>query len=356
MGRLPRSGGQRAENVRPEAHAIAMPVKCDYDRDRLQGYLRSQDKVITRIQARGCGLSGRAIDYRLRPGGPWQRVLPGVYLAHTGAITLHQQQVAALLYGGEESALTGDIAARWHGLERRDMKAIDVLVPASERRQSRSFVRITRTRRMPQDLEVKGAVRVVPAARAVADAARAATRLDDARAIVSSGLQRNRCSFQELMTELEEGPSAGSKFLGIALTEVSNGARSNAEIDLHKLIDRSELEKPLYNASIYTEDHVFIAQADTWWQRAGVAGEVDSWKYHFKKAADYAATQKRHNRMESYGINVQHWLPHVIWNDSETVLEDLGRAIEAGCRRPPLRLITVVGGEIVPMPEFSPTS
>lgn len=332
-----------------------MPIRCDYDRARLQGYLRFQDKVIAREQARECGLSYRAIDHRLRPGGPWQRVLPGVYLAHTGAITLHQQQVAALLYAGENSALTGVIATRRHGLEHRDMSVIDVLIPADERRQSRGFVRVTRTMRMPKGLDVKGAVRVVPAARAVADAARMMNRLDEVRALVSSALQRSRCSFQELVTELNEGPSAGSRLLSVALTEVSDGARSNAEIDLRKLIDHSELEKPLYNASIYTKNGVFIAVADTWWQRAGVAGEVDSWKYHFKKAADYEATQKRHNRMESYGISVQHWLPHVIWNDAEAVLEDLGRALMAGYRRPPLELVTVVEGEIVPMPELFET-
>lgn len=332
-----------------------MPVKCDYDRDRLQTILRSQDKVITREQALKCRLSSRAIDHRIRPGGPWQRVLPGVYLAHTGPITLYQQQIASLLYAGDKSALTGVIATRWHGLDRREVTAIDVLVPVDERRQSRGFVRVTRTSRMPEDLRRKKAVRFVPAARAVADAARNMTRLDDVRAIVANALQLNRCSFQELMTELAEGPSAGSRFLSMALAEVSDGARSNAEIDLHKLIDRSDLEKPLYNASIYTEDMVFIAQADAWWQRAGVAGEVDSWKYHFKNAADYTATQKRHNRMESYGISVQHWLPNVILNESATVLEDLGRAIEAGHQRPPLKLVTVVDGEIVPMPELSGT-
>ncbi len=33
-------------------------------------------------------------------------------------------------------------------------------------------------------------------------------------------------------------------------------------------------------------------------------------------AADYRATVMRHNQMESYGINVQHWLPSVIANES----------------------------------------
>lgn len=332
-----------------------MPNKCDYDRALLRSYLRSQDQVIAREQAHQCELTDRAIDYRLRPGGPWQRVLPGIYLAHTGSISLHQQQVAALLYAGKESALTGAIAARRHGVECPGLKAIDVLVPADSRRQNRGFVRVFRTTRMPENLQQTGTIKFVPSVRAVADAARLMTRLEDVRAVVSSALQRGTCSFQELARELKDGPSAGSRFLTLTLAEVSDGARSNAEIGLHKLIDRSDLEKPLYNARLYTEDHVFIAEADTWWQRAGIIGEVDSRQYHFK-AADYAATQKRHNRIEGYGISVQHWLPSVIRESPGAVLNDLERAIEAGYQRPPLRLITMVNGEVVPMPSLSPTA
>lgn len=328
-----------------------MPTKCNYDKSLLQGYLRSQSKIITRGQAEKCGLSSKAIDYRLRPGGAWQRVLPGVYAAHTGAISLVQQQAAAVLYAGKESVMTGAMAVRRHNLDCPGTNTIDVLIPIGEHRKSRGFVNIIRTSKMPdkESLSSSGAVTYAPIPRAVADAARLMTRLEDARAVVASALQRGRCSFRELVEELEEGPSGGSRYLAMALAEVSDGARSNAEILLHKLIDRSELEQPLYNASLYTEDGDFIAEADTWWQRAGVAGEVDSRQYHFK-AEHYAATQKRHNHMESYGISVQHWLPSVIRDEPLTVLDDLGRALEAGFRRPPLRLITIVNNEVVPMP------
>lgn len=48
------------------------------------------------------------------------------------------------------------------------------------------------------------------------------------------------------------------------------------------------------------------------------------------EAADYRATQIRHNRMEGCGIDVQRWLPSAITNESRTVLSDLRRAIAAG--------------------------
>jgi len=144
-----------------------------------------------------------------------------------------------------------------------------------------------------------------------------------------------------LIGELNEGPSAGSRSLRMALAEVSDGVRSNAEADLRNLIDRSDLEKPLYNARLYTPDGIFIAKPDAWWQRAGVAGEVDSREYHME-AADYRATVMRHNQMERYGINVQHWLPSVIANEPRMVLSDLRMAIDSGYRRPPLPVVTMI--------------
>lgn len=296
-----------------------------------------------------CGLSAKAVDYRVRPAGQWQRILPGVYLAHTGSLSSAQRQIAALLYVGEGSVLTGAMAVRRHNVECPGLNLIDVLVSAEEHRQSRDFVRVMRTTRMPEELYRSGAVKFAPPARAVADAARLMTRLDDVRAVVSSALQRNRCSFKELVEELERGPSAGSRYLGMALAEVSDGARSNAEIDLHKLIDSSGIEKPLYNASLYTEDGIFIAKPDAWWQRAGVAGEVDSRQYHFR-AADYRDTQGRHNRMQRYGINVQHWLPSVINEEPRTVFDDIQGALEAGYRRLALPIVTKVDGAVVPIP------
>jgi len=327
-----------------------MPIKCDYDKGRLRAWLRLQNGVIARWQALQCGLTPKAIDYRVGRGGKWQRVLPGVYLAETGSISPEQREVAALLYAGKDSMITGAMAVRRHHVECPGLNVIDVLVPAREHRQSTEFVRVMRTTQMPGNSYKTGAVRFAPPARAVADAARLMKRFDDVRTVVSSALQRGRCLFEELARELDDGPSAGSRYLGMALAEVSDGARSNAEIRLHKLIDRSELEKPLYNASLYTRDGIFIAKADAWWQRAGVAGEVDSRQYHFT-AADYRDTQARHNRMERFGVNVQHWLPSVISDEPGVVLCDLSGALESGYQRPVLPLVTKIDGRTLPLPE-----
>ena len=40
---------------------------------------------------------------RVRRGGPWQTLLPGVYLAASGIPSVSQKETAALLYAGGQS-------------------------------------------------------------------------------------------------------------------------------------------------------------------------------------------------------------------------------------------------------------
>lgn len=320
-----------------------MPNICDFDRARLAVLLPTQYGVIARWQALECGLTPRAIDYRLGPGGTWRAMLPGIYLAMTGTPTPEQREMAALLYAGSQSVITGAVAVRRHHLTCAGLNLIDVLIPADAHRASKGFVRIQRTTRMPENVYKTGPIRFAPPHRAVADAARKMASFGDVQAVVCAALQRKRCTLPLLVEELHEGPSAGSRSLRRALAEVSDGVRSTAEANLRNVINHSDLEKPLYNVRLYTPDGIFIGKPDAWWQRAGVAGEVDSREYHMT-AADYRATQMRHNRMEGYGINVQHWLPSVIANDSRTVLSDLRGAIVSGRKRPPLPIVTIVDG------------
>ncbi len=77
-----------------------MPKKSAFDTGRLRRVLQAQYQVITRTQALLCGLPPSTLDRYIAPGGSWQRLLPGVYLAVTGAATQDQREMAALLYAG----------------------------------------------------------------------------------------------------------------------------------------------------------------------------------------------------------------------------------------------------------------
>lgn len=106
----------------------------------LAATLRAQDNVISRQQAFTCGLTRSALAHRTKPGGPWQRLLPAVYLAQTGHPTVVQKEMAALLYAGSGSVLTGRAALYGLGLIAAEAHIFDVLIPAKKQRHSVSFV------------------------------------------------------------------------------------------------------------------------------------------------------------------------------------------------------------------------
>jgi hypothetical protein len=317
-----------------------MPTLSGYDREQLADILRRQHDVISRSQALKCGLTRGTIEYRLRPDGPWRQILPAVYLTVTGTATADQRDMAALLYAGPQSVITGPFAVRRHNLRCTGLNVLDVLVPADSRRKSIGYVQIRRTTRMPKDLYTTGPIRFTSPVRAVADAARGMIRFSDVQALVCEAVQRGRCTLEELVAELNDGPTPGRRWYRMALAELSEGVRSAAEADLKRLIDRSDLEKPLYNADLYSLDGIFLGRPDAWFARAGVAGEVDSRQYHMG-ARDYEETTRRHNRMEAAGIHMLHWLPSTIKAEPGTVIANLRDAIAAGNKRPqlPIRAI-----------------
>src|SRR5579862_7543093 len=105
-----------------------MPMLSGYDRARLAHLLRSQYDVISRTQALGCGMTRGTLEYRLRAEGPWRQLLPAVYLTTSGTPTADQRDVAALLYAGPRSVITGPVAVRRHNLRCAGPNVTDVLV------------------------------------------------------------------------------------------------------------------------------------------------------------------------------------------------------------------------------------
>jgi hypothetical protein len=321
-----------------------MSVNAEPDANRLARILSRQYDVIARSQAIACGITTSALRHKLRAGGPWRKILPGVYTTVTGTVTPEQREMAALLYAGPRALITGATAVRRHRLDCSGLNEVDILVPVGVRRQSAGYVRIQHTARMPESPWATRGIRFAPLARAVADAARGMKRFSDVQAVVCEAVQRGGCTLDELIAELKAGPTAGSRWYGEALAEMSVGIRSTAERDLKWIIGRSDIDKPMYNPRLYTLKGVFLGIPDAWWQHAGVAAEVDSRQYHMG-AKDHEATVARHNRMEAAGIHMLHFLPGTIRRDRVAILATLRKAIEAGHRNPQLPIVAVPADE-----------
>jgi hypothetical protein len=243
--------------------------------------------------------------------------------------------MAALLYAGAGSVLTGLAALRGQGIKSPAPMVIDVLVPASRQRRSVAFVAVHQTRRMPDEVVALGRRRYAMPPRAVADAALWLADLREARALVADAVQQGRCPLGMLVRELDQGPRRGSAVLRQVLAEVAQGVRSVAESDFVDLIKRGRLPMPLLNARLYGPDGTLIAIPDAWWPQAGVAVEVDSRQWHLRPA-DWERTMRRHAQMSSHGIIVLHFTPGQIRSEPAAVIAAIADALKAGAARPPL--------------------
>jgi hypothetical protein len=300
----------------------AMPRLAEFDQAKLAGTLQKQHGIISRWQASACLMTDKAIRYRIRVDGPWQVVLPGIYMDGNGSLSAKQRAVAAFLYAGRAIAVTGQAAVAWHGVKVNGGDLVDVLVPLRQRRSDAGFVRLHRTSLELGAICQDGVVIYAPLDRAIIDAARQLTDLSEIRDLVASAVQRGKLLVGHLARELETaGPVAGSARIRMVLAEVADGVRSVAEADLRTLIMQARLPTPLYNPDLFVGGK-FLARPDAWWPDAGVAVEVDSIAWHLSPS-DYELTQIRHDRMIAQGIRVLHFTPRYLRTARREVVQQI---------------------------------
>ncbi len=314
-------------------------MSANTESNQLDALLSAQLGVVSRSQLLALGVTERILQYRIRPGGPWQKMLPGIYLTQTGPHSLLQREEAALLYAGDQSVITGPAAMFHYGLRAPSLDMIHVLVPADRRRRSVLFVQVQRTFRMPLQVSTRGPLQFTPVPRAVMDTARGMSDRSTARAVIADAVQLGRCSLRQLATELDDGPVRHSALARSVLAEVGQGIRSTAEGDLLDLLKASGLPIPLLNPDLYLGDQ-FIARPDAWWPDAGVAVEVDSREWHISPK-EWEDTMARHDLMFSLGIYPLHFSPRQLRQESAAVIKRIRDTYQRGLERSRLPIRTV---------------
>jgi hypothetical protein len=297
------------------------------DEAALRRVLSKQDGVISRQQALDWGMSLGQFRHRVRPGGPWQRLVPGVYLTVTGTPTTRQLEIAALRYAGPGSSITGLAALRRSGVRVPDHSVMTVLVRRGRTRVDRAFVRVRPTTRMPEYVLVDGPVQFsLRPGRSRTPRGKYPASVTSAHCWpipYSGGGARSTCWPGSWRTR------RGSSRIGCgALEEVADGVQSVAEGDLRDLIIAAGLPRPMFNPRLFAGDE-FLGKPDAWWPDAGVAAEVDSREWHLSPE-DWERTLARHARMGRYGIVVLHFTPAQIRTRPEQVAADIRSALLAG--------------------------
>ncbi|MEJ2854172.1 MULTISPECIES: hypothetical protein [unclassified Saccharothrix] len=166
--------------------------------------------VIKTSDLKAAGVPRYRIDLRCRPGGPWQRILPGVLLLGAAPPTRADRVKAALAYAGPEAVLTGVDALHTHGLPGLPLpQRVHVLQPAGRRRSGDHHVLLERTTRLPRPVHKDG-LPLAPPARAVLDAARHEPHPARTHALLTAVLRSGLCSPPVLLAELDAGSTRGA--------------------------------------------------------------------------------------------------------------------------------------------------
>ncbi|MEW1635769.1 hypothetical protein AB0469_17025 [Streptomyces sp. NPDC093801] len=291
---------------------------------------RRQLNLATRHQlTTTAGVPRTTLTSRTRPGGPWQRLLPRVYLLQTGPPDHRQRALAAVLYAaeptadplaGDTAALTGGAALALLGIRDAPPAPADVLIRGPRRLTALAQVRPVTTSRWPGTLTVSG----VPSARPVRAAADFAARCpspDRVRSVLAQVVQSGWCHPHDLHAELRSARLLSRPAIRAAAGELLAGVRSIAEARARDVLTGTDLPTPLWNARLYTPDGTFLASPDAYWPDEGVALEIDSAEYHYTRDAWHATLRRL--RLESHGVLVVSATPSIIRDTPQEVLKAL---------------------------------
>lgn len=317
---------------RPRNDSV-MAKRRSIDTAGVDALLARDDKVATHAELHELGMPKSTVTYRIREGGPWGRLLPGVIVAHSGMASWHQRELSAMKYAGSRAVVTGLAALRHHKFRNLPHSLqVHVLIPHEEQRKSSEYVITERTTRLPEAERVNG-VSYAPVARAVIDACKRMHDLDAVRALVAEAVQSGKCHPRELLEELQASSRAGTGLPRRVMKEISAGIRSVAEAKAREILRRGGVPEPEWNVTIEDTGGNRIADPDGYWELLGVALEIDSMTWHLGPRS-YKRTQHRQRKMTSHGILVVATAPGDIYDDPDEFLASVKRTLAVAASRP----------------------
>jgi hypothetical protein len=287
--------------------------------------LRGRDvdlpRVLSTRDARNLGMSKDAMEHAIAAFG-WQRLTRGFLLTAPGSPTRADWINVGLALAAPTGAISGWDAIRMVGLGEKTPPAAAALVLAREgENRVVGGVRIRPTTRpfttwlLPGEHPDHPYCHVASVARAVADTARQYRQFRAVRALVTSAVQRKRCTAEDLISELELGPRNHSAHLRRAVADLRAGARSVAEAEAIDILRRSPVPRFEANVPIVTVSGRHVADADCLWRELRAVLEIDSRQFHFEEE-DWEATMARHSVLGRYGLAVDHCSPKQIRRDN----------------------------------------
>ncbi|MFE5541520.1 hypothetical protein [Streptomyces sp. NPDC056492] len=303
----------------------------------------SSPRVMSLPQLREHGVSASEAAER-----PWQEILPGVFLLHTGAATSEERLHAALLYAGRrggEAMITGLAALALYRFGSAPallaLTQIDVLVPHTRRLRSVDAVRIVRTHTPPRPQQVTG-LPVAPVARALADAVAQLSDAGTVRRLLSEAVRGGHCEPAAVVRELTVARLLNRPHVVDAVESLLAEGRAIAEDRLYQLVRGYELPEPVWNVDLRLPGGPHLGGIDAYWPDQAVAIEIDTRAPRQGEDEQFSEAVRKRETLERLGVTVLHITPRKLRDWPEQQAAVVRTALTASADREPAAYLVVL--------------
>ncbi|NLU66401.1 hypothetical protein [Streptomyces sp. HNM0574] len=331
-------------------------------------------RVATARALRELGVTAAAAGERCRPGGPWQMLLPGVYLLHAGPPTSEERLHAALQYTGRlpiptqpgpsqaadaagsgeppgarpepqpEVMITGLAALALHGFDAapplRALEEIDVLVPRTRRLRSIGCARIVRGSDLPEPEQITG-VPVAPVPRALADAVARTPDALAARRLLTEAVRGGHCEAQPVVRELSNARLLGRPHMVDAVDSLLAESRAVTEGLLYDMVFCHGLPDPCWNVDLRLPGAPSVGRVDAYWPDEAVAVEIAADAHGQGDNGPWPDLARKREALERLGITVVHIPPGRLREDRRLQAAIVRTALMAAVERAPAEYVVV---------------
>lgn len=307
--------------------SIHPEVSKDVDR-RCSSIGAQQHGLISRAQALDAGIATHDINYRLRTG-KWKSVYPSVYLLRGVPFSVRTRLKAALLYVGEDSAISHRSAVTLLGLGHFPVSPVEI--STATRGKQAEGITIHVTSNLPRvdvtkidGIEVTTVLRTLADLGAVIGPAEVEDCLDEA-------LRRRLTSVQQLHRHLDRLSGSGRRGAGALRKLVKERGpgfiptESRLEARLFRILKKAQLPIPAKQVEV-VECGAFLGRVDFAYPDARVALEADSYTYHSLRR-DWEADKRRRALLVSHGWRVLETTWRGMVDNPQGLIDNVARAL-----------------------------
>ncbi|MET9829111.1 hypothetical protein ABZ078_07330 [Streptomyces sp. NPDC006385] len=327
-------------------------------------------RVMTAAQLKSHGVPPAETNEQCRPGGPWQQLLPGVFLLHPGPPTSEERLHAVLMYaarertsgvpsqpnageghgpGYAEAVITGLAALTLHGFSATPpltaLDTIDVLVPRMRRLRSTGCARILRTSALPTPEQVTG-LPVAPVPRALADAVAELTDAGAVRRLLTEAVRGGHCEPASVVRELNQAKLLSRPHVVDAVDSLLAEGRAIAEDRLYEMVHVHGLPDPVWNVDLRLPGGPYLGGLDAYWPEQAVAVELDTRAPRHGHRQDddalWSEYARKREHLERLGITVVYITPKKLRDAMEQQAAVVRTALMAAADRDPAAYVVVL--------------